>query len=559
FTGCLAHIDITYRVLNFSVWRITGIRQHDETCLQQNMKRIPLIPLHEHVWEVVLQQLSEGAIITAIQYCNQELFQGELYNGQKSINQQTTNVHYEFLPLDSTRLFLKFSKLCGIDVSKPLQHNIDEWLNPTSPTYKPQVAAAVFYYKARIELNNHLCICIHTPEMQEAAWKYTHQKQIILDGTFGVCDRWVLLFILLGVDEAGRGVALAFLLFSAPSRNKAMQAGYDTSILYELLKAGWDSLGCRNGMPFKPFIAITNTDPKERGALIILWSDILLILCKFHIRQFWTNHWKKVLCFGPTVNFPKQQVQNRLRALESCLLLSVEHTAAQGLIAQETEFLISLKQQLGMTAVANAGLSFLKHLTDTWMPVSLWGSWSQKGRLEAFWCLKIPVERVIPTTNHLEAFNGILKRKHIGQWQRTGKCLRLDMLIHLLVMHILPGIFSTCRLRDNYYSWVSGCFRAQAGGRDLVATRHALASPSPVIVPVIVPVAWWMAENEEAHHDEATYIATHSQIADVVWMDSYTLGVTCASSLANIHTQDHEWYQLRLSVYGWVCCSCVRM
>ncbi|KAF8583484.1 hypothetical protein K439DRAFT_1647218 [Ramaria rubella] len=371
---CLAHIDITYRVLNFSVWRITGILQHDETCLQQNMKRIPPIPLHEHVWEVVLQQLSEGAIIMAIQYRDQELFQGELYNGQKSINQQTTNVCYEFLPLDSTRLFRKFSKLCGIDVSKPPQHNIDEWLNPTSPTYKPQVAAAVFYYKARIELNDRLCVCIHTPEMQEVAWKYAHQKQIILDGTFGVCDRRVLLFILLSVDEAGRGVPLAFLLFSAPSGNNATQAG----------------------MSFKPFIAITDTDPKERGALIILWSDILLILCKFHIQQCWTNRRKK--------------------------------------------------QQQEMTAVANAGLSFLKYLTDTWMLVSLWGSWSQKGHLEASRHLKIPVEGVIPMTNHLEAFNGILKRKHIGQWQHAGKHLHLDVLIHLLVMHILPGIFSTRHL-----------------------------------------------------------------------------------------------------------------
>ncbi|KAF8573081.1 hypothetical protein K439DRAFT_1625318 [Ramaria rubella] len=205
-----------------------------------------------------------------------------------------------------------------------------------------------------------------------------------------------------------------------------------------------------------------------------------------------------------------------------------------------------------MTVAVNAGLSFLKYLTDTWMPVSLWGSWSQKGCLEAFWCLKISVEGVIPMTNHLEAFNGILKRKHIGQWQCTGKHLHLDVLIHLLVMHILPGIFSTCRLRDNYYSWVSEHFRAQAGGRDLVDTRRALASPSPVIVPV----AWWMAGNEEAHHDEATYIATHSRIADVVWIDSYTLGATCASSLANIYTQDHKRYQLRLSVYGWACCSC---
>ncbi|KAF8574311.1 hypothetical protein K439DRAFT_1649810 [Ramaria rubella] len=392
------------------------------------MKRIPPIPLHEHVWEVVLQQLSEVCCIansiTAIQYHNQELFQGELYNGQKSINQQTTNVCYKFLPLDSTRLFRKFSKLCGIDVSKPPQHNIDEWLNPTSPTYKPQVAAAVFYYKARIKLNDRLCVCIHTPEMQEVAWKYAHQKQIILDGTFGVCDRRVLLFILLSVDEAGRGVPLAFFLFSAPSRNNAMQAGYDTSILYELLKAWEDSLGY----------------PKERGALIILWSDILLILCKFHIQQCWTNRRKKSIFphSKSKICFEHWRVGALRSALRSCDLvplifnsyLNVSHL--NSLLLQK--ILISLKQQPEMTAVANAGLSFLKYLTDTWM---------LKGRLEASRHLKILVEGVIPMTNHLEAFNGILKQKHIGQWQHTGKRLHLDVLIHLLVMRILPGIFST--------------------------------------------------------------------------------------------------------------------
>lgn len=58
-----------------------------------------------------------------------------------------------------------------------------------------------------------------TDDMRRATWKYAHGSQLILDGTFGLCNRKVLL-ILMAVDEKKHGVALAFLLFSAPSGNQ---------------------------------------------------------------------------------------------------------------------------------------------------------------------------------------------------------------------------------------------------------------------------------------------------------------------------------------------------
>ncbi|KAF8587603.1 hypothetical protein K439DRAFT_1298945, partial [Ramaria rubella] len=413
FTGCLVHLDLTFQVSNLSVQQITGIIRHNEKCLQQDMKRKPAVPLHEHVWQVALQQLNDDATITAIQARNQELSDAQMYAGQKSWNPQTANIRYDFLPSDSTRLYRKFSNLRGIDIAQPPHYNIDNWLNPTSATYKPELAAAIFHYQPRTDKDEHLCVCIQTPKMVDAAWKYAHKKQIILDGTFGVCDRQMLLFIALGVNETGKGVPLAFLLFLAPTGNKATQAGYDTTVLYELLKAWRDSLGTQNSEIFKPTIVITDTDTKERGALILLWPDIILLLCKFHIRQCWTNHRKKVLHIGQTNNFPKQQVQNRLRALEDRLILSVEHAAAQQLITNETQVLHSLKQHPEMVVAANAGLNFLKYLRDTWMPVSLWNGWSQKGRIDASQVLQTSIEGVIPTTNHLEAFNGLLKQKYI--------------------------------------------------------------------------------------------------------------------------------------------------
>ena len=49
--------------------------------------------------------------------------------------------------------------------------------------------------------------------MDNAAWKYAHHSQLVLDGTFGVCTSRLLLFIALAQDKNGKGVPLAFFLF----------------------------------------------------------------------------------------------------------------------------------------------------------------------------------------------------------------------------------------------------------------------------------------------------------------------------------------------------------
>lgn len=224
--------------------------------------------------------------ITAIQTRNKELCRARLYSGQASeYDPDTSNVRYEFLASDSSQLYRKYSKMHGIDVAQEAQYNIDNWLNPNSHGYKPEVASAVFHYTARTTKEDHLSICIQTTPMKVAAWKYTHHGQLILDGTFGVCDSRLLLFIVLRVDEAGKGVPLAFFLFSAPTGSRATHAGYDTTILIELRVSWKESLGSHNGQIFTPRVAITDTDTKECGALTMVWPEIWLILCKFHVRH----------------------------------------------------------------------------------------------------------------------------------------------------------------------------------------------------------------------------------------------------------------------------------
>jgi hypothetical protein len=80
-----------------------------------------------------------------------------------------------------------------------------------------------------------------------------------------------------------------------------------------------------------------------------------------------------------------------------------------------------------------AGITFLDYLQNTWMSSALWLSWSLQGHLQAAALLGVPVDSVIPTTNHLESFNGILKNTYIKRWQRGRKQVRYDLLIFLLV------------------------------------------------------------------------------------------------------------------------------
>lgn len=97
------------------------------------------------------------------------------------------------------------------------------------------MADSISHYAARVEQNERFSVCIAPPEMREAAWKYCHHQQLIVDGTFGVCTSRLLVWIAMGVDESNRGIPVAMFLFSAPSGTRATHAGYDTKILTELL------------------------------------------------------------------------------------------------------------------------------------------------------------------------------------------------------------------------------------------------------------------------------------------------------------------------------------
>lgn len=61
FTGCLAHVDITEHNESGAINRVVGIIEHNEMCVAAELIHRPAVPLHDHVYEVAIEQLRSGA------------------------------------------------------------------------------------------------------------------------------------------------------------------------------------------------------------------------------------------------------------------------------------------------------------------------------------------------------------------------------------------------------------------------------------------------------------------------------------------------------------------
>lgn len=307
--------------------------------------------------------------------------------------------------------------------------------------YRPKLANAIFHYKAWAAKDERFEMCIATDDMKEAAWRYAHKSQVVLDGIFGVCNKKILLFILMGVDENCKGVPLAFFLFSAPGGNQKTCAGYNMEIIAKLLQEWKRSLGRWNNELFKVYVAITDTDLMERGVLVLVFPKIWLLICRFHLRQSWRNHYNKLLK-GKT---PMHVLLKKcLKGLKDDLVATVTICKAQDLITYQMKTLIEMSDD---DDIAKKGIEHITYLQDYWTTPALWQCWSEFGQRIAAEILKCPIEGVLPTTNHLESFNGVLKWKHLQRWQHGGQQVCLDMLIILLVTKILPSIFQQHTLR----------------------------------------------------------------------------------------------------------------
>ncbi|KAJ3907755.1 hypothetical protein F5879DRAFT_986170 [Lentinula edodes] len=532
FTGCLAHVEITEQVRNGVISRIAGIVEHNSQCQVAVLQRLPPIPLHDHVYEVALEQLRNGASLTAIQETNRKMLEAKMYRGLDLFDPKIANIRYLFLPTDHTSLYRKASKELGYDPRLQPQYNVDDWLNAESRSFRPEIADAVFHYSARAEAGDRFEICISTSEMDECAQKYAHHSQLVLDGTFGVCSSRLLLFIALAVDEDNKGIPIALFLFSAETGAKATHASYNTAILEKLVRAWKLRLETKFGS-FEPYSAITDTDTKERGALC------------------WTNHRKKTLrCKAP--EFWKNHVRAVLQKLEVDLIATVDYSIATDILVNHQESFNNLKLNLEAQRASEAGLEHIKYLQSYWMSRSLWESWSECGRLAAAARIGIPIEGIIPTTNHLESFNAVLKRKYVARYLRSGHRLRFDALILLLVTRILPQIYHRRNKQREYRSWLSSRFRASAGGQDLLALQQKYHENEKESVRLRCCIGWWPLDEER--NQRAIEIVQLQRLHSISRSDSS--GVVTYLAQCNPSNSGPTPYQISIGSSGIASCTC---
>lgn len=236
------------------------------------------------------------------------------------------------------------------------------------------------------------------------------------------------------------------------------------------------------------------------------------------------------------------------------MLATTDFAVANKLIADERLEIASISRQgIAGQAASKAGILYLDYLMATWMLEPLWLGWSQKGRVVASVILKIPVDGVLPTTNHLESFNSLLKRKYIPQWQRSGSRLRFDFLIHIFITNILPDIFALRLSNQKYHMWLASRFSNSAGGVDLIKLRKSQASSVSNVSRAAL--CWW--EANERRDNEAValvHLGKLYTIRQTVSLDRYE--ATCLSTSAGMSDPSRVQYDLHLHRMGHGYCSC---
>lgn len=157
--------------------------------------------------------------------------------------------------------------------------------------------------------------------------------------------------------------------------------------------------------------------------------------------------------------------------------------------------------------------------------------------------------------NHLESFNGLLKRKYIPRWQRSGTRLQFDFLIHVLIAEILPDIFASRLSNQHYREWLANRFADHAGGVNLVELKKV--GGVRAILPSCEGAAkcWWQADPQRDDEAQAIFQLQHvHSIRQTVCPDQYE--AACFSMSAPLDDGMKIQYELRLHRAGHGYCSC---
>jgi len=172
---------------------------------------------------------------------------------------------------DMGSLYWQHSEMMGLNVTSPDYLNIHTWLDPMAWPHVLNIQGrASWCYSGWAAKDEHFEVCISNHNMNEAVGNMNIicRLQVVLDITFSICDKKILLFILMGIDENQK----AYLLHSCCSQCQRAIKNLCRVQHQNYHQASWQcNLGTCNN---KVYAAITDTDLMEHKALVIVFPQI---------------------------------------------------------------------------------------------------------------------------------------------------------------------------------------------------------------------------------------------------------------------------------------------
>ena len=222
FVSCPVYVEIRTEISTGNYLKAEGVLCHTESCIQSKPIAPSILNIHPAVKEMALNLLALNVSSSRILIDNQNFIE-EKCQGNVILG----NYRLLLKPSDISNIMRNFRKSnLNINTRVQVEQSIDNLLNKKSNEQDLSLCEACFHYIPRTESNERLEIGLSTQEQRDLAWKYGHNQLLLLDGTFGVCNRKILFFIFLILDSQKQGIPVAYFLFLPPS-NKQVSSGYD--------------------------------------------------------------------------------------------------------------------------------------------------------------------------------------------------------------------------------------------------------------------------------------------------------------------------------------------
>ncbi|KAJ7171536.1 hypothetical protein C8R46DRAFT_846840, partial [Mycena filopes] len=440
-----------------SIDEILGDFSHSASCLKtESMDRNPRIPLQPELRDFALSLIRKRLPLPQLrQQCR------DWARTRWGVDAGDNSYRRVLTSHDSSSLYRTFAAESGISQQTAPENNLDLWFrseNPCPPD--PRLTASCLSYIPCIPgESDRFSLVISTPEQQQLAWKYGHKKLVLMDLTFGFCNGRALLIILMVLDDRGKGLPVAEILFTAKKSAKAVHADYDKLILDKLLGLWKDGMGTNAaGESFEFVVGLTDNDARERFTLDKRFSAILILLCLFHVWQAWRNALNKYLRPIPQGD-TRQTTRQRLGRFLMRLLkeITIYEDAIAEYNAEIAHFeQLAKRRDAASKTQSKAALAFLGYLKTYLKTRAFWFSpQDHNSREEAARRLGVPVSEVPRTTNHLESFNGRIKSSYFSPFIHSGRLPRIDYWVLILITLVLPTFFDAwAEKRDlsDYYS-----------------------------------------------------------------------------------------------------------